>query len=115
MEKAPPAKDMQELSKEKPESFVPDKQRTLKAAKKAEPKPGGTNMANFVTKQHKRGGGTAFAIFDKSSKKQVGQLLDTVVHDADVKVDNLVKQLNAGSVTKEAAVQILNQWKQQAS
>lgn len=94
----------------------PEKQRALKAAKKAaakkvaEPKPG-----VFSLKRHQRKGqATALAIHCREDKKQLCQLLETVVADAEPKMDELVKDLNSGKMTPEDVIKVVDQLKGKA-
>ena len=95
---------------------LPKSQKELKAERKAEnackaPKAEATSDT-YVMKIHKRKEKpSAFAIHNRRTNKQLGQLLENIVSTADVKVDQLVKDLNSGSITEADALSCLNKLK----
>ena len=84
---------------------VPKTQNELRAGRKAEnackvPRAEATGDT-YAMKIHKRKEKPpAFAIHNRRTNKHLGQLLACVVPTADVKVDQLVKELNSGSITE---------------
>lgn len=95
---------------------LPPQQKELKAEKKADAKSKAHSKVEptqkYVMKAHKRKEKpTAFAIHNRTTNKQVGQLIGTVVEKADEKVDQLVIALNNGNMTESEVVDFLNKLK----
>eukprot|EP00435_Cladocopium_sp_Y103_P028504 s2760_g7.t1 len=98
-----------------PMEGLPPRQKALKAEKKAEAKskaPKAESTQQYVMKPHKRKDKpTAFAIHNRSTNKQIGQLVETVVEKADEKVDQLVRDLNSGKITEADVLACLSKLK----
>lgn len=92
---------------------LPKAQNELAKKKKVEKneKAPEVNTDRYVMKLHKRAKVTAFAIYDREQKKQIGQLTNSVIADADQKVAELVKQINNGQLSETELVQCLNRIK----
>lgn len=102
---------MEELAERK-EDPLPSSQIAMVADRKAEATPPKVDVqATYAMKAHKRKSNVAFAIHNKTTKKQIGQLMDNVVEEADKRVSELVKQLNDHTLSEEGAIEILAQLK----
>lgn len=62
----------------------------------------------YARKKHKRGKFTAFAIHSISQNKQIVQLTTTACADADLKITDLVAQLNGKMITESEAIAAVN-------
>ena len=103
---------MEELAEKKLESPRPSEQNAMVAERKAEATaPKVDAQITYVMKAHKRKNHVAFAIHNRTTKKQIGQLMDNVVEEADKRVDELVKQLNDHTLSEEGAIAILSKLK----
>lgn len=66
----------------------------------------------YVVKRHKRKGqATAFALHDRKAKKQLCQLLETVIPDAEVQMNGLAADLNSGKMQVKEVTDIVEQIK----
>ena len=108
-----PAQEVAEAVRKTPSVPDPKEQRALASEKRegarAATKP---SADTYCIKRHKRKNyPTAIAIFDRKNKKQVVQLVATVIPDADHRMDTLAGELNTGNITEEDAIRIVNQIK----
>ena len=94
----------------------PGKQIELKAARTAAAKTAAApKTGTYTLKRHKRkGAATALASHHREEKKQICQLLETVLEDAESKMDELVQELNSGKISREEAVRVVDQIKGKA-
>lgn len=102
---------MEELAEGR-ENPLPSDQLAMVAERKAESTPPKVDVqVTYVMKAQKRKNHVAFAIHNRTTKKQIAQLMDNVVEEADKRVSEVVKELNDHTLSEDRAIEILTQLK----